>query len=392
MSPRRPTLPALSVRPALPALLALLGALPSCTEPTPEAPPQDEWDARLAERVVDYSAALRIAALRLTGELPTLAELKQVGNASDDAARKTAYEALLQQYLTGPRFARQMFRFWQDTLKMGDDTGARPALDQAPAFLAQLAVEDRSYLEALTAPSGTCPTFTPATGTFTPGSCTNTPRTVGLLTHPGMHAHFFGNLAFRRVRWVQETFACSAFPAEIALTARTLEGALAPYTGTFPFESIAGAASGGRVDFRDTSSVICANCHSNMNHIAPLFAFYDEQGAAQAAMAVPVPLPGDPRARQADYLPAGEGLAWRLGVPVTDMASLGAAMAADPDIASCAVARLWNWALGKPDIVDGAGRVPAETIAEHVAAFQAGGHRLRAALFDIFTSDDFIRF
>jgi hypothetical protein len=109
-------------------------------------------------------------------------------------------------------------------------------------------------------------------------------------------------------------------------------------------------------------------------------------------MAVPVPLPGEPRAQLSDYLPPGEGLAWRSDAPVTDMASLGAAMAADPDIASCAIARLWNWALGKPDIVDGPAQVPAATIAEHVAAFQAGGHRLRAALLDIFTSDDFIRF
>jgi hypothetical protein len=384
-----PRWPALRATIALAAPLALLAAVPACSEPTTpeEEPPQDEWDARLAERVVDYSAALRIAALRLTGDLPTLAELKQVANATDDAARKTAYEALVQQYLTGPRFARQMFRFWQDTLKMGD----RADLDSAPAFLAQLAVEDRSYLEALTATSGTCVTFTPATGTFTPASCTNTPRTVGLLTHPGMQAHFFGNLAFRRTRWVQETFACTAFPAEIALAARDV-GGLSPYTGTFPFESIAGEDSGGRVDFRDTSSVICANCHSNMNHIAPLFAFYDRAGQLSTTMAVPTPISGAPPAVQSDYLPPGEGLAWRSDVPVTDMASLGAAMAADPDIASCAVARLWNWALGKPDIVDAAAPVPAATIAEHVAAFQTGGHRIRAALFDIFTSDDFIRF
>jgi hypothetical protein len=385
MTKHWPKIPALAQLAFAP--LALLAALPACSEPTAEEPPVDEWDQRLAERVVDYSAALRIAALKLTGELPTLAELKQVAGAPDDAARKAAYEALLQQYTTGPRFARQMFRFWQDTLKMGDT----PALDSAPAFLAQLAVEDRSYLDALTATSGTCPSFDPQAGTFTAGNCGNTPQTAGLLTHPGMQAHFFGNLGFRRVRWVQETFACGAFPAEIALTATDV-GGVSPYTGTFPFTSIAGAATGGRVDFRDTKSIICANCHSNINHIAPLFAYYNDQGQFSQTMAVPVPLPNEPRAQQSDYLPAGEGLAWRLGVPVTDMASLGAAMAADPDVASCAIARLWNWALGKPDVVDGPAQVPAATIAEHVAAFQTGGHRLRAALLDIFTSDDFIRF
>lgn len=367
--------------------LFALAALPACTEAPAEPPPQDEWDARLAERVVDYSAALRAAALRLTGELPTLVELKQVAVAPEGAARQAAYEALVRQYLAGPRFARQMFRFWQDTLKMGDSA----MLDSAPAFLAQLAVEDRSYLEALTATRGTCPSFDPATGAFTPGSCTNTPQTVGLLTHPGMHAHFFGNLAFRRVRWVQETFACAAFPAEIALAATDV-GGVSPYTGTFPFTSIAGEATGGRVDFRDTKSVICANCHSNINHVAPLFAHYDAQGIFSDAMAVPVPLRGEPRAAPTDYLPPGEALAWRFGAPVADMTALGAAMAADPDIPACAIARLWNWALGKGDIVDASARVPAATIERQVAAFEAGGYRLRGALLDIFTSDDFIRF
>jgi hypothetical protein len=371
---------------ALAALLAPLASLPACSEPA-EEPPHDEWDDKLAERVVDYSAALRIAALRLTGELPTLAELKQVGGAGDDAARKAAYEALLRQYLSGPRFARQMFRFWQDTLKMGDD----PALDSAPAFLAKLTVEDTSYLQALTATGGTCPGFDPATGAFLPGNCTNTPQTVGLLTHPGMNAHFFSNLGFRRVRWVQEIFACSAFPAEIA-TFATDVGGVAPYTGTFPFASIAGKDTGGRVDFHDKKSIICANCHSNINHIAPLFAHYDDQGAYSQELAVPVPLPMNPHAELRDYLPSGEGLAWRFGVPVTDMASLGAAMAADPDIPACAIARLWNWALGKGDVVDASVRVPPATIEQQVAAFQANGYRIRGALFDIFTSDDFIRF
>jgi hypothetical protein len=36
--------------------------------------------------------------------------------------------------------------------------------------------------------------------------------------------------------------------------------------------------------------------------------------------------------------------------------------------------------------------VPAATIEQQVAAFEAGGHRIRGALRDIFTSDDFVRF
>ena len=94
----------------------------------------------------------------------------------------------------------------------------------------------------------------------------------------------------------------------------------------------------------------------------------------------------------ADYLPPGEGLAWRHNVPITDFPSLGHAVASDPNTAACVMSRLWNWALGKLDIVDGSARVPAATIAQQVAAFEAGCHRIRGALRDIFTSDDFVRF
>ncbi len=368
-------------------VIAIAAALPSCVDPIPEDIIHDEWDRKLAERVVDYSAALRSAALRLTGELPTLAELKQVGNAGNGAAGKAVYEAQIRRYLDGPRFARQMFRFWQDVLKMGD----QPGLDSAPAFVAKLVVDDRSFLEVFTARTGTCTSFDPRTGQFTPADCTNAPVTTGLLTHPGMNAQFFSNFGFRRVRWVQETFACTAFPAEIAATSVSVGGA-APYTGAFPFASIAGTATGGRVDFRNTSSVICANCHSNMNHIAPLFAHFDQAGAFQPQIVVPTPLPDAAPAVLGDYLPAGEPLAWRSDVTVTDMTGLGAAIAADPDVSACVIARLWNWAFGKLDIVDGATRVPAATIERQVAAFEASGHRIRGALLDIFTHDDFVRF
>lgn len=361
--------------------------LASCaSEPGPPGPPHDEWDDALDDRVVDYGAALRIASLRLTGELPTLAEIDSIANAPDLASQKAAYESTLMRYLQSPKLARQMFRFSQDMLRLGDS----PDTDTAPAFLAQLIVTDRSYLDVLTATSGTCPTFDPSTNTFAPGNCTNTTQATGLLTHPGMLTANFSNLAFRRVRWVQETFACSRFPAEIAKTATDVNGAT-PYTGTFPFDSIAGTPQG-RVNFKDTSSVICANCHSNINHIAPLFAHFDAQGIYQAGFAVPVPLPNNPTVAMSDYLPAGESLAWRFGTTVTDMPSLGAAMAADPAIAECAVARVWDWALGKPDIVDAGAKVPSATIESQVADFKVGGYRVRDAMYRVFTSDDFIRF
>ncbi|HTL31680.1 MAG TPA: DUF1549 domain-containing protein [Kofleriaceae bacterium] len=368
-------------------LAGLVAPLGACMgEPGPAAPPHDEWDDKLNDRVVDYGAALRIASLRLTGELPTLAEIDAVANATDEASQKTAYEALIQQYLASPKFTRQMFRFSQDFLRLGDT----PETDTAPAFLAQVIVDNRSYLDVLTASTGTCPTYNAMTNTFTAGTCNNGTQAVGLLTHPGMLAANFSNLAFRRVRWVQETFACSKFPAEIAKEPKDVGGAT-PYTGTFPFDSIAGAPIG-RVNFKDTSSVICANCHSNLNHIAPLFAHFDDKGLFTTGFSVPVPLPDNPMVAMSDYLPSGESTAWRMGVPVTDMRGLGTAMAADNAIAECAVARVWNWALGRPDIVDAAAKVPGTTIETQVADFKSGGYHLRDAMYRVFTSDDFVRF
>src|SRR5262245_17659787 len=98
----------------------------------------DQWEEALNERVLDYNAALRIAALRLTGALPTMTEINQVANAGDAAAQKVAYEGLVQGYMNRPKFAKQMMYFWRDTFKMGETA----ILDTAPAFAAKLTVEN----------------------------------------------------------------------------------------------------------------------------------------------------------------------------------------------------------------------------------------------------------
>jgi hypothetical protein len=349
--------------------------------------PVDEWDQKLAEREYDYNAALRIASLRLTGKLPTLAEIKAVADAGDHAAQKVVYESFVRNYLESPDFANQMVRFWRDNFKMGESA----MLDTAPVFAAQLTVENRSLSELFTASTGTCPTFDGATGAFTPADCANGVTThAGVLTNPGVQAHFFSNMAFRRVRWVQESFACTAFPAEIA---ENVDTAVAQaYTAPWPFESIAGRNNGGTVDFHDTSAVVCANCHATMNHLAPLFANFDEDGVLQTTIQVKTPNEGAPDAVMSDWLPAGETTAWRYGTPAADLPALGQAMAADPKVAECLVARYWNWALGKGDIVDTLSLVPTATIESHVAAFQASGGLMQDAIFAVYTSDDFTKF
>lgn len=349
-------------------------------------PSQDQWDQILASRTTDYPAALRIAALRLTGNLPTLTEINSVASATGDA-QKTAYQTVLSDYLGRPAFANQMFLFWRDTFKTGG-TG----MDTAAAFAAELAVKNGSYMDLFTKPSGTCTTFTPADGTFADADCANGGAHAGVLTDPGLMKQFFSNLSMRRGRFVQETFDCARLPVEIAAMATDVGGA-APYIGTWPFTSIASPQNGGgRINFQDVSSAICANCHQTLNHLVPLFANYDANGAFQTTIQVQVPIDGNPLAKMTDWLPPGETTAWRYNKPAADIPALGAQMAADPDVAKCGVARMWNFALGKEDIVDQLVDVPAKTIQAQLDAFTQNGFKVKDLILSVFTADAFVKF
>ena len=346
----------------------------------------DEWDQLLGTREFDYNAALKTAALRLTGDLPTMDEVMAIQNAVDLPAKKAAYEAKIQDFMSRPAFTRQMLMFWRDTFKMGETA----EMDAAPAFAAQLAVENRSYLELFTATTGNCPTVGAGGTTITAANCAGTGPQAGVLTNQGAMKQFFSNFAFRRVRWVQETFDCAKFPVELSGTPQDVGGA-APYIGKWPFQSISGLSTG-RVNFQDVSAVICANCHQSLNHIAPLFANYDMAGAYKTTIAVPTPLDNAPLAQLSDYLPPGETTAWRYGTSVADLPGLGAAMAADADVQKCGVARVWNWALGKTDIVDTLQEVPKETIQAQIDAFAGNGFKLKDLIYAVYTSDDFVKF
>ena len=349
----------------------------------------DEWNKKLEARTFDYNAALRIAALRLTGDLPTMNEINQVATAADDAAKKGAYEALVDQYIARPTFARQMMLYFRDTFRMGGTLGTVD-LESAPAFGASLAVANDSYMKLLTATTGTCPTFNGTT--FTPANCANGVTThAGILTNPGMLAQFDSNLAFRRVRFVQETFNCQKHPAESRDTPETRDGKL--YTSAFPWESLAGRTNGGRIDFFDTSGVVCANCHGAINHMAPLFANFNPQGMLQANIVVKTPLaPPNDVARLSDFLKAGEPYAYRLGQATPDLPALGAAMAADPEVQACAVKRFWNWALGRADIVNDLELVPATVVQKQVDDFKANGFKIKDLIRAIMVSEDFTKF
>ena len=348
----------------------------------------DQWQAALNSRVIDYNAALRIASLRLTGMLPSQADQDSISNAGTPGsqAQQTAYNALITTYMNTDAFKVEMFYYWRNTFKQGQTA----VLDTAPAFAAEMTVNNSSYMDLFTKASANCPTFDGSAATFTDAECTNGGPKAGVLTNPGIMMQYYSNFAFRRTRFVQEIFDCTAFPAEVVAAPTTIDGA--PYTSPWPFDSFAGSDNGGRVDFHNVVGTVCGDCHSSINHIAPLFAYYDGNGMYQSTISVPTPLDGAPLAMLSDYIPAGQTTAWRYNVPAMDIPSLGADMAADPAVAACGVARFWNFALGKTDIVDTLEVVPSDVIASQVTAFTQDGFKVKDLIYAIFTSDDFAKF
>lgn len=371
------------------ALGACSGTVDNGPPPPPPPPPV------MVTTVLDYEQALRSAALKLSGNYPTLTEVQSVRNAPDDASKKVAYEKLVDDYISRPTFASQMVDFWRDQFKMGGNIPVGMAmvnLDFAPTYAASLVVGGQPISNVLTATTGTCQTFNSTNGTFTAATCPNTMAT-GVLTDAGVQAQFYSNMAFRRVRWVQETFACSKFPAETGGMAVMHPGG--SYVSPWPFTSIAGNNGGTsmpKIDFQDDKSIICANCHTTMNHQAPLFANFSMAGAPMAAIQVQVPIPGTPIATLADWLPAGEALSWRYQVATPDLTKYAAAIAADPVFSTCMVTRIWNWAMSRPDVVnDGASLTPdlATTLTTTLASNQGN---LKESIRSAFKSDAFVHF
>jgi hypothetical protein len=340
----------------------------------------------LDDRVVDYDEALRTASFKLVGNAPTLQQTLDLKNAQSPAA---AYAQMIDQMMSDARFAQRMIAFWQNTMRLGGAaSGSMPSRDTAPTFAARIVVEGRPYTDLFTATEHTCPTFDGAM--FVDGECPNGPITAGVLTDPGALAQYYGNLAFRRNRFIAETFSCRKQPSELSSMPKPMGAG--SYTAPWPFESISGTDNGGRIDFHDVSSAICANCHATANHRAPLLANYDENGKYQATIQVHVPVTDTPVAVMSDWLPTGEQTAWKFGVPAADIGQFGAAMAADDEVIACGVKRMWNYAMSKGDIVIDAADVPDSVIEPFLKQFKAGNYDLREVLRSMLVSPDFVRF
>lgn len=345
----------------------------------------------LDARKKSYTEALRTASFKLVGNAPTLQQIEDLKSAPDQAM---AYAAQIDAMMLDARFSKRMIAFWQNTMRLGGAAGGgKPSRDTAPTFAARLTVDGTAFTSLFTATANTCPTFDGSK--FIDGDCTNGPVTAGLLADPGLQAQYYGNLSFRRVRFFQETFACRKQPAELSAMPKPIGTSGQSYTSPWDFNTIAGTDNGGRIDFHDISSAICANCHTSSNHRAPLFANFDEQGKYQPTIQVQVPVIGLPFAVMDDWLPQTptvEGPAWKLGVPTKDLTELGAAMAADDEVMSCAVARVWDYAMSKGDIVNDAASVPAEVIAPLFKEFKQNGYNLRSVVRSAFVHEDFVRF
>jgi hypothetical protein len=349
-------------------------------------------DPNLAARTIDYGQALRTAAVKLVGALPTLDEQAGVTDAA-------SYSAQIDKYLADPRFALQIKSYFSDMMKMGGTLKAtvgnntvNVSLDTAPTFAAELVVKDQPITNLFTATTNTCPTLSADGTTFTDASCTvaNGQATVGVLTDPGAMAQFYSNMAFRRVRWIQESFDCTKFPAEYS--ANPVAMGSGQYTSPWPFTSITGGASA-PINFQDTSAIICANCHTSLNHFVPLFANFDAAGVFQTSIQVHTPTPAAPISVLSDWLPSGESFTWRFGnAAVTDITGLAAQIAADPVVQKCQVQRAWNWAMSKTDIVNDLAVVPDSTIADMMTVFTSNNMDLKPVLKAIFTADDFVKF
>ena len=349
------------------------------------ADPNANSNPNIDQRKVNYGEALRTAALKLVGDLPTLADMKAVTDA-------TSYGAQIDKYLADPRFVTRQLQWWRDTFKTGQPgmkTGnGLPSFDTAAVFATEVVVNDRPYTDILTASTNTCPTFTG--GVFTDASCTNGVATAsGVLTDPGLMSQYYANMAFRRVRFIQETFVCSKMPAEFSPTPQVMGSGA--YTSPWPFASITGGTTA-KINFQDTSAVICANCHTTMNHIAPLFGNFDMNGQYQTTLQVLVPSTGNPKATRADWLPAAENYAWRNGQQVADIPALGKAIAADPAVAQCIVTREWNYAMSRGDVVNDTATVPSVVTDSLVKDFTSNGLKIKRLLRNIFTADDFVKF
>lgn len=349
-------------------------------------------DPILDGRVLSYTEALRSASLKLVGNAPTLQEMMDLEN-TPDADKPAKYASMIDEMMTRPQFRVKMVELWKNFFRMGGAAnGQTPSRDTAPVFAARILVEGQPYTDLATKTSNTCPTFDPATATFTDGECSNGIAPVGILTDPGVHALFYGNMAFRRNRFFHEVFLCRMANEPVSEPTNSPgPGGPAGYVSPWSWTSITGGPEA-KVDFLESDGVICANCHATWNHRAPLWGNFDSNGQYQPNIVVLAPIIGLPVAERKDWIPDGEPTAWKFGMPANDLTELGMRIASDPEVHKCAVDRMWNYAMSRGDIVETQIKVSDKVTQPLVDELVASSFNLKNTLRSILLSDDFVRF
>ena len=229
-------------------------------------------------------------------------------------------------------------------------------------------------------------------------------------------------------------FACTRYPAELSKTPKQVGPYL--YSSPWPLDSVTNAAQGFQANFIDSVrprrvkdgktqpnlkeyvdfKADCQNCHSSLNHRAPLFSVFDQVGFRDNNNLTMVTSTAtfSPFAQIQEYLyscnptaadtsanPVCKGvLAWKFegkrfdfgGSSIMDYPGFGAEMANDPQVAQCFMKRAWNYAYSRDDIVNELALVPDDVVADLTAAFTQNNYNMKAALLKLYTSANFIRF
>jgi hypothetical protein len=419
----------------------------------------------ISDPTVDFMLALRTTSLKLRGNMPSLDEQLRMQAAVDSGNPGDAqllYESIVQGMIfsSPTTFNRQMFHFWRNTLRQGgpsDLTGRfgttmttkQVNLDTAPSFATMLIAEDRDMRELFTGQTSTCPKFDQQTGAFAkadcnasttaaPGNNVPTASQAGVLTNPGFLAQYYSNFGFRRARMIQEMFACTRYPAELSTTPKQIGPYL--YSSPWPEGSVSNASPGQAATFNTSVrprmvrgaagavalnppnteavdfKVDCQNCHTSLNHRAPMFAMFDEVGVRDPnnIFMVTSTASGSPFAQIQEYLfqcnpsasdtvanpKCASALAWRFetnrfdtgGTSVPDFAGFGRDMAADPQVARCFMIRAWNYAYSRDDVVNELALVPTNVIQDLTDYFVQNNYNYKKALLKLYTSANYIRF
>lgn len=246
---------------------------------------------------------------------------------------------------------------------------------------------------------------------------------------------FYSNFGFRRARLIQELFACTRYPAELSNAPQQLGPYL--YSSPWPVNSVSSNSDNHRPIFNDTVrprrvrqgfpaqlgnteyvdfKVDCQNCHSSLNHRAPMFGIFDQTGFRDPKnlLMVTSTATGSPFASIQEYLyecnpqasdtsnnpVCAQALAWRSGgarfdfggTSVPNFLGFGQEMAGDPQVAKCFMIRAWNYAYSRDDVVNELALVPDNVISELTTYFVQSNYNMKAALLKLYTSANFIRF